>query len=250
MNKIKAYFSEVKKPGWVSFILRILGVFGLIILDGIGLLPIMLISKFHLTAWSMKIFMLLITLLIYGLTMFLAYKFYKHTTKSSETNALIKKPLFHLNKDQAKAYVKALIYIFITQTCCSLLNSVIFKQHQTANNKALEHMLGAGNFQLIVIAIIACTVVPICEELIFRGCVINGFFKKYKHFYSLSIILCGILFSSLHLSSNPISFLTYMLAGMILAYSYERSGSLRVSMACHATNNVLASLMIIILVLK
>lgn len=118
------------------------------------------------------------------------------------------------------------------------LNVLLFHQTQTANNAAVAQMLNHNQLATIVFVISACTLTPVAEELIFRGVLTNLFFKPDS--FWPKVILSGVVFSCAHLSTNVVSFCTYCFMGLVLAYVYRRSGSLKNSIALHALNNIVA----------
>lgn len=122
------------------------------------------------------------------------------------------------------------------------LNELLFHQSQTANNAAVAQMLNHNQLATIVFVISTCTLTPIAEELIFRGVLTNLFFPA--RWFWPKVVLSGIVFSCAHLSTNIVSFCTYFFMGMVLAYVYRRSQSLKNSIALHAINNIVAMAML------
>lgn len=123
------------------------------------------------------------------------------------------------------------------------LNGLLFHQTQTANNQAIAQLLNHNQLATIVFVISSCTLTPVAEELIFRGVLTNLFFKA--DWFWPKVILSGIVFSCAHISTNIVSFATYCFMGMVLAYVYRRSGSLKNSIALHALNNVVAMMVLL-----
>lgn len=88
------------------------------------------------------------------------------------------------------------------------------------------------------ILLILATVIlaPLAEELIFRGMV----YERMKHYLGIpvSIVLTSLLFGLYH--GNMIQFIYATLVGLLLAYYYEKSGSLLASIIAHMAMNALA----------
>ena len=79
---------------------------------------------------------------------------------------------------------------------------------------------------------------PIAEELLFRGYLMNAFFKPES--FWLPILVSAIFFSLAHASTTIISYLIYMTLGCFLAYTYRRTNNLAASIGLHMLNNLIA----------
>lgn len=91
-------------------------------------------------------------------------------------------------------------------------------------------------FGIILSFLLAAGLVPIVEETFFRGFVYNGLRGRVGARYAM--LISALVFAALHFSLDrllPIVFL-----GLILAWLYERTGSLVPGVILHATNNALA----------
>ena len=77
---------------------------------------------------------------------------------------------------------------------------------------------------------------PMAEELIFRGMI----YERMRHYLSvpLSIVLSALLFGLYH--ANMIQFIYTSLMGILLAFYYEKSGSLPACIAAHMAMNAFA----------
>ena len=131
-------------------------------------------------------------------------------------------------------------YLFILggEFILGVLNILIYHQTETANNQSLMTILGHNPLVTVVFTISAVVLTPIAEELIFRGVLMNLFFKPNT--FWPKVILSGIVFSAGHVSTNIISFLLYCMLGMTLAYVYRKSEDIRNSMLLHGLNNLVA----------
>jgi uncharacterized protein len=91
-------------------------------------------------------------------------------------------------------------------------------------------MTGVLGFIMIVIA------APICEELIFRGIILDGFLKRYNPVKS--IVVSSLLFGAIHL--NPWQFVAGTVIGIFAGWVYYRSRSISYCMIIHAFCNLIA----------
>lgn len=79
---------------------------------------------------------------------------------------------------------------------------------------------------------------PICEEIIFRGVVLEGLLKKYDP--KKAILFSAIIFSIIHL--QPLQVISTFFIGLILGWIYLKTQSLWVCIGIHIVNNLVAVL--------
>ena len=88
---------------------------------------------------------------------------------------------------------------------------------------------------------VVCLLVPLVEELVFRGSVLRALLVwKPEHRWGM-IALSALLFALAHM--NPAQMIHAFLIGMLLGWMYERTRSIVPSVSFHATNNTVAFLM-------
>lgn len=133
--------------------------------------------------------------------------------------------------------------ILIGEGFLSRLNYVLYHQTSTANNNNIAQLIGNNPVTIITMGLSAVILTPIAEELIFRGSLMNLFFKDHSTIWQ--VILSGVVFGSEHASTNPVSFLIYVYLGMVLDVVYVRSGDIQNSMMLHALNNFIAMVMLL-----
>ena len=106
--------------------------------------------------------------------------------------------------------------------------------HQTisANDQAINSLVTDKTSLLMTILVIV--LVPITEELLYRG-VFTSFFFKNQPFWQVAI--SGVIFGLMHSSTNFISALIYVTMGWILAYVYVHTKNLSNSLTLHILNN-------------
>jgi membrane protease YdiL (CAAX protease family) len=91
----------------------------------------------------------------------------------------------------------------------------------------------------LVLTLLLISILPgVCEELLFRGFLLQGLRKKLSN--TSAIVIVGILFGVFHL--DPYRFLPVTLLGILFGYMVVRTGSLLTGMVAHSTNNAIAML--------
>lgn len=91
-----------------------------------------------------------------------------------------------------------------------------------------------GTSMLWFSAVFAAVFGPIAEEIFFRGFMYNAVKKKTGIFWA--VIITSAIFSLLH--AHIVGFFPIFALGVLLAYLYEKTGSLVPSMAVHITHNL------------
>jgi len=105
---------------------------------------------------------------------------------------------------------------------------------ETSLQPFAEIVLAAMSFRdLIILLIIGAVLVPIGEEIYFRGIVYPVFKKRWG--LMIGMVASGIFFSLLHF--DALRFLPLLLGGIGLAYIYEKSDSLLACMLAHGLWN-------------
>jgi len=77
---------------------------------------------------------------------------------------------------------------------------------------------------------------PICEEIIFRGIIQEGFLHTYSP--NKAILFSALIFGGIHLV--PLQVLSAFLAGLLLGWIYWKTRSLWIVMILHIINNYIA----------
>lgn len=92
---------------------------------------------------------------------------------------------------------------------------------------------------MLISSVIASVFGPIIEEIFFRGVMYNAVKKKIGVFRA--ILVTSLLFSFLHTHAMTyflVGFIPIAILGALLAYLYEKTGSLIPSITLHILNNV------------
>ena len=84
-----------------------------------------------------------------------------------------------------------------------------------------------------LLVVLSCVIGPIAEELFFRGVLFAAARQHLSRGWA--ILASGAAFSLIH--TNPVGFLPILVIGSLLAYLYERTGSLAAPIAVHMLHN-------------
>ena len=104
---------------------------------------------------------------------------------------------------------------------------------------AWEHVLAEFHQVPLIVSLFIVAVLPgVCEELLFRGFLLQGVRQKYSDISA--IIFVGVLFGVFHL--DPYRFLPVSLLGVLFGYMVVRTGSLFTGMIAHTINNSISIL--------
>jgi membrane protease YdiL (CAAX protease family) len=88
---------------------------------------------------------------------------------------------------------------------------------------------------LLLTALLACLIGPVAEEFFFRGVVYAAIRNRTGRF--IAMLISGGLFAAIH--TNLMGFLPISALGFLLAYLYERTGTLTASIIVHVFHNSL-----------
>jgi membrane protease YdiL (CAAX protease family) len=96
-----------------------------------------------------------------------------------------------------------------------------------------------GTFAMIVAGFLIVVVAPLSEEIFFRGFMFAGLRKAMPLW--IAAVISASVWGSLHLTGGNIGVAVQLAVfGVILAYLYERSGSLWAPIMAHGVNNAIA----------
>lgn len=102
-----------------------------------------------------------------------------------------------------------------------------------------QSTLGAISAGILIVI-----VAPVAEEVFFRGFFFGGLRARLPFVWAA--LISGVFFGSIHLTTGNVAVgVQLSVLGIVLAYLYERSGSLWSPIALHAINNGLAFLVLV-----
>lgn len=101
---------------------------------------------------------------------------------------------------------------------------------------SLDSMMNAPKATAIItVAILA----PLLEELLCRGIILRGLLKRTSTF--MAIFWSSLIFAVIHL--NPWQAIGAFILGILMGWVYYKTGSLKLTILMHFTNNFLALLL-------
>jgi membrane protease YdiL (CAAX protease family) len=136
--------------------------------------------------------------------------------------------------DRARLGVAVGIFVIVaTAAVTFLLEKVGVQQTQ---QDLFAGVRGASPGQFLGVLLAAAAIVPVAEEIFFRGYVFTAVRQRWGLVPAFAT--SGLLFAVAHL--NLEAFLPILLIGVTFCWVYWRTGSLVPSMIAHAMNNALA----------
>ena len=107
------------------------------------------------------------------------------------------------------------------------------------NQASINQTLATGTLTRIAMFFLAVVIAPLIEETMFRGIVMNTWFKGNK--YYADVLLSAVLFGVFHTTAD-LSFATvtpYVVMGAVFALIYRKTGNLAVNIYTHMLYNAI-----------
>ncbi|WP_268912900.1 CPBP family intramembrane glutamic endopeptidase [Lentilactobacillus sp. SPB1-3] len=140
------------------------------------------------------------------------------------------------------------VVMLAAEVILGMVNQQVYGVQQTSNNEVIAQLLSSNRLTLVLLMISSVCLSPILEELVFRGFLISSFFDASSRVWP--VVVSAVLFAIPHMEDlNIISFLTYASMGAVLAYLYNHTKNIKVSIALHFLNNLYAMLGMVTLLL-
>ncbi len=136
------------------------------------------------------------------------------------------------------APLRAAAAAYFTYLGCALVLSLLLSPEQEDVTRELGW--GEGAFANVAAAFLIIVAAPVSEELFFRGFMFAG--VRARAGFWVAAVVSGGIWGLVHFTgpeSWPVV-LQLTVFGVILAWLYERTGSIRPAIAVHAINNGLA----------
>ena len=129
---------------------------------------------------------------------------------------------------------------YITMVVCDSLAQYLMEMRgidTTANQDAIVQLLAGVPFWLALL--ITALLPALAEEIIFRGYLYE---KLFGGLSIVGLVLSSLIFGLMHGPTDWLSCFVYSSSGLILGYSYYKTGYLVYPMVIHLLNNGLATL--------
>lgn len=107
------------------------------------------------------------------------------------------------------------------------------------NQASINQTLATGTLTRIAMFFLAVVIAPLIEETMFRGIVMNTWFKDNR--YYADVLLSAILFGVFHTTAD-LTFATvtpYVVMGVVFALIYRKAGNLAVNIYTHMLYNAI-----------
>jgi len=230
----------VQKRSVGQILLAIIKFVGFVILSTIPaqVIIILIINDHHFSNIVNGIFSLMWIFLISVIAWFLWNRYYKYSGEKAQ-------------KMSWADIGYALGFFLITRLIAivgTLLISWIHGEESTANDEILMSIANPeGTFApyYILFLLAVGMLVPIIEELAFRGIGTHLLFKK--HTYWLPLIVTSTIFGFMHNPTNVISFLLYGSIGVVFFIAYQRRKNILDSMLVHILHNGIGAALLLVM---
>ena len=141
-------------------------------------------------------------------------------------------PFKKITGKNVRFILTAYVVMILAKGILLTLMTKFYHQTISANDQAINSLVTDKTSLLMTILVVV--LVPITEELLYRG-VFTSFFFKSQPFWQVA--MSGVIFGLMHSSTNFISALVYVTMGWILAYVYVHTRNLSNSLTLHILNN-------------
>lgn len=158
-----------------------------------------------------------------------------------------KKAQFKLGKNPLQALIEAVFAACLVYWLDYFISG--FVQGRAAVLSLFPREISPTGVLILVIAMVVIR--PVTEELIFRGALVNAYFKGWKLY--AEIWLPALIYSGLHFLHNPFSLgasIIYLLPSVIFGTLYYRSQTLLSPILAHILLNLYYTLPLLLSVFK
>lgn len=142
-----------------------------------------------------------------------------------------------------------ILFAVIFYTVPYIASFVTITQNQANGNSIISRYLNTPKIYLLLLS--SSMIVPIMEELLFRGLIMGSYFKNSP--YYLDLILSSTLFSIYHIYSyswNWVEFILYFTMSLLFTVVFRSGKSIYYSIIVHIIWNMIGDFPILLYVLS
>ena len=129
-----------------------------------------------------------------------------------------------------------IVYLLITYSLSLILNATGVSVPGYQDQESYIPLFGKDLMGYAVGFLLVGVLAPFIEEILFRGFIYRVFIKTWPLWFGS--ILSAALFALIHVQFQ--TFIPLFILGLLLNYSYNKTGSLWTSIVLHSMNNILA----------
>lgn len=152
-------------------------------------------------------------------------------------------------KNYKKFFLKMLGLFYITIFIAGIISNLLVSR-TSENEQSIDAVLTSNPSSFILMAIAACLIGPIVEEIVFRQAIFDLFNDK-----RVSIFISCIAFASVHIltsSGTPLEMIgliiPYIASGFIFSLTYEKSNrNIWLPILLHSLTNLISVLLTVVL---
>jgi membrane protease YdiL (CAAX protease family) len=141
-----------------------------------------------------------------------------------------------------RALPLALVPLFIVTTVWTSLLVLFNPEAAVHDLRPFQELLHGDTFWLMLLVIGVGA--PLSEELLFRGFMFAGLAKSKLGFIGAAV-LTSVLWTLLHLGYSVFGLIEVLSIGLYFSWLLVRTGSLWVTIFCHAVNNTVGALLLL-----
>lgn len=129
---------------------------------------------------------------------------------------------------------QAILLVIASGAFLFLMNLALAPLFKIIGNTNVSTQLQVVKRVPVAFIIYALLIGPILEELLFRGYVQNMFNIDPR----INILLSAVIFGLMHVSNDPIYFISKVVIGLILGFVYWKTRNIKASILVHLINNL------------
>jgi membrane protease YdiL (CAAX protease family) len=137
----------------------------------------------------------------------------------------------------AACYVASIFFVGLYGVLVNALDIDVLKPSEQIPKDFFAH-----DWLIAMLGIAVVLAAPVAEEVFFRGFVFGGLRRRLP--FVLAASISGVLFSLAH--ADPGLVLPFTIVGIVLAYAYERSGTLLASIGVHCLFNLISFTLLVL----